>query len=95
MPLAMQRLDLKSARYDRLSDSVLINGRGCVIEISHEAVELAAHRPMEPEEAVRTVVEEARMFAFLASRLPADDGKIHITAKMLVNDGMFGEDREP
>jgi hypothetical protein len=91
----MQRLDLKSARYDPLSDSVLINGRGCVIEISHEAVELAARRPIEPEEAVRTVVEEARRFALLATRLPPDDGKIHITANMLANDGMFGEDREP
>ena len=37
--MAVQRLDLRSVRYDRLSGSVLFDARNCVVEVSLEALE--------------------------------------------------------
>ena len=85
----MQRLDLKSVRYDRLGRSVLIDGRKIVMEISHEALESLAKRALEPEEAVLKVIEETKRLTRLAEWVPADDGKIQITTNLLMNDGMF------
>ena len=85
----MQRLDLKSLRYDKLGRSVLVDGRRIVVEISHEALEALANRELSEEEAVIKVAEEQKRFTRLAEWLPADDGKILITTNMLMNDGMF------
>ena len=85
----MQRLDLKSLRYDKLGRSVLIDGRKVVLEISHEALEALTNRQLTAEEAVRKVADEQKRLTRLAEWLPADDGKINITTTMLMNDGRF------
>ena len=85
----MQRLDLKSLRYDRLGRSVLIDGRKVILEISHEALEALTKRPLSEEEALRKVAEEQKRLTRLAEWVPADDGKIHITTNMLMNEGKF------
>ena len=86
----MQRLDIKSVRYDSFGQSVLINGRKVVLEISQEALETWQQRKLSKEEAIHHVVESAKKLTVLAERVPADDGKIHITANILMNDGIFG-----
>lgn len=85
----MQRLDLKTLRYDKLGRSVLIDGRKVVVEISHEALEALFNRELTADEAVLKVAEEQKRLTKLAEWLPADDGKIHITTNMLMNDGVF------
>ena len=85
----MQRLDLKSLRYDKLGRSVLIDGRKVVLEISHEALEALSNRELSADEAVIKVAEEQKRLTRLAEWVPADDGKIHITTNMLMNDGVF------
>ncbi|MEM7068334.1 MAG: hypothetical protein AAF478_05565 [Pseudomonadota bacterium] len=85
----MQRLDLKSLRYDKLGRSVLIDGRAVVLEISHEALEALTNRPLSEDEAIQKVAEEQKRLTRLAEWLPADDGKINITTNMLMNDGVF------
>lgn len=90
----MQRLDVKSLRYDRLGKSVLIDGRKVVVEISHEALEALTNRQLSEDEAVRKVADEQKRLTRLAEWVPADDGKIHITTNMLMNDGKF-ENGEP
>ncbi|MDJ0613030.1 MAG: hypothetical protein QNJ29_05095 [Rhizobiaceae bacterium] len=85
----MQRLDLKSLRYDRLGKSVLIDGRKVVLEISHEALETLSNRALSEDEAIRKVADEQKRLTRLAEWVPADDGKIHITTNMLMNDGRF------
>ncbi len=84
----MQRLDLKSLRYDRFGKSVLIEGRQIVVEISHDALEAMTNRTLDEREALEKVVEEQKRFTRLAEIIPADDGKINITTTMLLNDGM-------
>ena len=85
----MQRLDLKSLRYDKLGRSVLINGRKVVVEVSHEALEALFNRELTADEAVLKVAEEQKRLTKLAEWVPADDGKIHIPTNMLMNDGVF------
>ena len=76
----MQRLDLKSLRYDRLGKSVLIDGRKIVVEVSHEALEAISNRPLSKDEAIRRAAEEQKRLTRLAEWVPADDGKVMITA---------------
>lgn len=90
MPL--QRLDPRTIRFDELSGSVLIDGRNCVVEISLDAVEQIARRKFSPDQAVAAVGGELLRLARLASKLPPDDGKIHITANLVRSDGRFDED---
>lgn len=85
----MQRLDLRSLRYDRLGRSVLIDGRKVVLEISHEALEALSNRELSEDEAIRKVADEQKRLTRLAEWVPADDGKIQITTNMLMNDGRF------
>ena len=85
----MQRLDLKSLRYDKLGRSVLIDGRKVVVEVSHEALEALSNSELTADEAVIKVAEEQKRLTRLAEWVPADDGKIHITTNMLMNDGVF------
>ncbi len=84
-----QRLDLKSIRYDALGRSVLIDGRKVTLEVSHEALEALCNRQLSTEEAVLKVAEETKRLTRLAEWVPADDGKIHITTGILMNDGVF------
>jgi hypothetical protein len=92
--LAGERIDLKSARFDSLARSVLIDGRGVTVEISLEALEALAKRKLSPEQAVVRAVGESKRIVTLMKRLPPDDGKITITTAILMNDGLFGETRE-
>ena len=85
----MQRLDLKSLRYDKLGRSVLIDGRRIVLEVSHEALEAISNRELSEDEALLKVAEEQKRLTRLAEWVPADDGKIHITTNLLMNDGQF------
>ncbi len=85
----MQRLDLRSLRYDKLGKSVLIDGRQVVVEISHEALEALSNKPLTEEQAVHKVAEETKRLTRLAEWVPADDGKIHITTNLLMNDGFY------
>lgn len=85
----MQRLDLRSLRYDKLGRAVLIDGRAVTVEVSHEALEALTNRQLTEEEAIRKVAEEAKRLTRLAEWVPADDGKIHITTNTLMNDGVF------
>jgi hypothetical protein len=85
----MQRLDLKTLRYDRLGKSVLIDGRKVVLEISHEALEALSNSLLDEDQALRTVADEQKRLTRLAEWVPADDGKIHITTSVLMNDGRF------
>lgn len=87
-----ERLDLRSARFDRFANSVLIDGRRVVVEVTKEALEALYKRDLEPDEALRLAVEETKRLTRLATRLPADDGKIVVTTGILMNDGLFGED---
>jgi hypothetical protein len=89
-----ERLDLKSARYDRLARSVLIDGRGLVLEVSLEALEALAKRPLSPQDAVHRAVSEAKRLTQLSKRLPPDDGKVFVSAAMLLNDGVFSREAE-
>ncbi len=89
--MGLQRLDIKSVRYDKLGRSVLVDARGAVMEISHEALEVLCNRQLEADEAVSKVVDELKRLTKLAERVPADDGKIHITTNILMNDGIYGE----
>lgn len=85
----MQRLDLKTLRYDAFGRSVLIDGRGAVVEVPHEALETYCDRKMDREEAMREVAEQIKRLTQLAGRVPADDGKIVLTTGILQNDGVF------
>ena len=85
----MQRLDLKSLRYDKLDKAVLIDGRKVVLSISHEALEALSNRDLDEQQALRKVADEQKRLTRLAEWIPADDGKIHITTNMLMNDGVF------
>lgn len=87
-----ERLDLRSARFDRFANSVLIDGRRIVVEVTREALEALYKRDLEPDEAVNLAAAEISRLTRLATRLPADDGKIVVTTNILKNDGLFGED---
>ena len=85
----MQRLDLKSLRYDKLGRSVLIDGRKVVLEISHEALEALSNRDLDEQQVLLKAAEEQKRLTRLAEWIPPDDGKIQITTNMLMNDGIF------
>lgn len=92
--MAIERLDLKTARYDRFSGAVLIEGRGITVEVTREALEALARRPLNPSEAVARAVAESKRLTRLVMRLPPDDGKVHITTSILLGDGIYGETGE-
>jgi hypothetical protein len=91
--LASERLDFRSARYDRLARSVMIEGRGVQVEVSLEALEALARKPLSPQDAVNRAVAEGKRLTALLKRLPPDDGKVTITTAILLNDGLFGEEK--
>jgi hypothetical protein len=86
----IQRLNLKTVRYDRLSDAVLMDGRNVVVVIARDALEAFSNRVLAPEEAVGKAVEEATRLSRLAEIVPADDGRVLITKERLLNNGRYG-----
>lgn len=90
--MAIQRLDLRTVRYDKFARAVLFDGRGgTTVEVSQEALEAQFRRGLEPDEAVASAVEIVRHLTQLATLLPADDGRIHITRAVLMGEGLYGE----
>lgn len=86
----LQRLDLKTVRYDRLSESVLLDGRGVVVAVPKDALEALSSRVLAPEEAIGMAVEEVRRLTRLAEIIPADDGRVTVTRERLLNNGRHG-----
>ncbi len=83
--MTLQRLDIRTARYDRFSGSVAFDARRDVVEITHDALEELCGRGLTTAEAVDFAVSEVKMLAVLAGRVPADDGRIRITRGLVVD----------
>ena len=83
----VQRLDLRTVRYDKMSDAVLFDGRKIVLVVTLDALEALYNRPLLPQEALLKAVEEVKRLTRLADIVPADDGRVIITKNMLLNDG--------
>lgn len=90
----MNRLDLKSVRFDRLNDSVFFNAKKGCVEISREALQSLARKELDEERAIYFAVAQAKRLNRLINIVPADDGKINITKNLLLNDGQFGQTEE-
>jgi len=90
----LERLDFKTVRFDKLADTVLVDGKKAVVEISRQALEALYRREFSEEEAIIKAVEEAKRLNHLANIIPADDGKIHITAALMLGDGQYSELRK-
>ncbi len=91
----LQRLDIKTVRYDRLSDAVLMDGRKIVLAVTRDALEALYNRELAPEDAILKAVDEQKRLTRLAEIIPADDGRVLITKDRLLNDGRFGQNDEP
>ncbi|MCP4072221.1 MAG: hypothetical protein GY742_10850 [Hyphomicrobiales bacterium] len=87
----LERLDFKTVRFDKLADTILVNGKKIVVEISRDALEALYRREFTGEEAVIKAVEESKRLNHLANMIPADDGKIHITAALMLGNGQFSQ----
>lgn len=87
----MEKLNLKTVRFDSLSDSVFVDAKKSTVEISRDAIEALYKRKLSEEEAVFKVVEEAKRINYLINVIPADDGKINITTALMIGDGQFNE----
>ena len=85
----LERLDFKTTRFDKLADTILIDGKKAIVEISREAFEALYRRDLDGEEAIIKAVEEAKRLNHLVNVIPADDGKIHITTALMLGDGQF------
>jgi len=82
-----QRLDIKTVRYDKLSDEVLFDGRKIVLAVTRDALETLYNRELNPDEAILRAVDEAKRLTRLAEIVPADDGRVLITRDRLINNG--------
>ena len=87
--MMVQRLDIRTARFDRMSDAVLMDGRKIVLAVTRDALEALYSRDFTPEEAVIKAVEEAKRLTILADIVPADDGRVLITRDMLLSNGQY------
>jgi len=87
----LERLDFKSVRFDKLADTILINGKKVIVEISREAFEVLYRQEFTADEAILKAIEESKRLNHLANAIPADDGKIHITAALMLGNGQFNE----
>ena len=87
----LERLDFKTVRFDNLADAVLIDGRKSTVEISRDAFQALYKREFTGPEVLIKAVEEAKRLNYLANMIPADDGKIHITAALMLGEGQFSQ----
>jgi hypothetical protein len=87
----LERLDFKSVRFDKLTDTIVINGKKVIVEISRDAFEALYRQDFTGDEAILKAVEESKRLNHLANVIPADDGKIHITAALMLGNGQFNE----
>jgi hypothetical protein len=87
--VAIQRLDIRTVRYDKMSDAVLMDGRKIVLAVTRDALEALYSRALEPAEAILRAVDEQKRLTRLAEIIPADDGRVVITRDRLLNDGQF------
>ncbi len=85
--MAVQRLDIKTVRYDKLSDEVLFDGRRIILAVTRDALEALYNREFTPEEAILRAVDEQKRLTRLAEIVPADDGRVLITKDRILNDG--------
>ena len=85
----LERLDFKTVRFDKLADTILIDGKKATVEISRDAFEALYRRNLTSDEALVKAVEEAKRLNHLVNLIPADDGKIHITAALMLGEGQF------
>ena len=87
----LERLNFKTIRFDSLADSVLIDGKKATVEISREAFEALYRRSLTGDEVIVKAIEEAKRLNHLVNIIPADDGKINITAALMLGEGQFSE----
>jgi len=93
--MVQRRLDIRSARYDRLAGSVMFDARGgYLVEVSREALEALSRRSLGPDEAVAAAIVSVPKLTALANRIPPDDGKITITTSMVLGEGLYEERAE-
>jgi hypothetical protein len=77
------KVDIESAEYDRMRQSVvMVAGRGCVI-VSLEALESYFSRELDADAAVEAAIEAGNIIRLAANATPADDGVTNITSKIL------------
>lgn len=85
----MQRLDLKTVRYDKYTKCVLLDGRKITLAVTHEALEAIGNKELDDKSAMRLAIDEVKTLTRLAEIVPADDGLVTITKNRLLNDGVF------
>lgn len=79
----MIKVDIESAEYDRMRQSVvMLAGRGQVI-VTHEALETYFNRKLDAADAVEAAIEAGNIIRLAANATPADDGVTNITSKIL------------
>ena len=79
----MIKVDIESAEYDRMRQSVvMVAGRGHVI-ISLEALESYFNRELDATDAVDAAIEAGNTIRLAANATPADDGVTNITSNIL------------
>jgi len=77
------KVDIESAEYDKMRQSVvMIAGRGHVI-ISLEALESYFNRELDAADAVEAAIEAGNTIRLAANATPSDDGVTNITSKIL------------
>jgi len=77
------KVDIESAEYDRMRQSVvMIAGRGHVI-VTLEALESYFNRELDAVDAVESAIEAGNTIRLAANATPSDDGVINITSKIL------------
>ncbi|MFK7902320.1 MAG: hypothetical protein AB8B49_05700 [Nitratireductor sp.] len=84
-----QRLDIKTVRFEPMTDSVLFDGRKIVLAVTKDALEALFNIELSPQEAVYKAIEEEKRLTKLADIIPADDGRVTVTKNMLLNEGQF------
>jgi len=79
----MLNVDIESAEYDRMRQSVVIAANRAQVIVSLEALENYFSRSLNADEAVEGAIEAGNIIRLAANATPADDGMINITSKIL------------
>lgn len=91
MSVMLERLNFKTVRFDKLADAILVDGRKAVVEVPRAALEALYKTQFSDEEIILKAVQEKKRLNYLANKIPADDGKIHITTALMLGDGQYNE----